>query len=95
MMKKFYEQGGVSISEASMRKEFDTRPTFTLAQQLQNMDRSKGASTTDGWFGAIGEFMKGTGAIQTVPASADYITDAFMKRVAADPKLRDFANKTN
>jgi ABC-type nitrate/sulfonate/bicarbonate transport system substrate-binding protein len=26
MMKKFYDQGGVSISEASMKKEFDTRP---------------------------------------------------------------------
>ena len=95
MMKKFYEQGGVIISEASMKKEFDTRPTFNLAQQLQNMDRSKGASAMDGWFSAMGEFMKGTGAIQAVPASADYITDAFMKRVAADPKLRDFANKTN
>jgi ABC-type nitrate/sulfonate/bicarbonate transport system substrate-binding protein len=95
MMKKFYEQGGTSISEASMRKEFDTRPTFNLAQQLQNMDRAKGASATDGWFSSIGEFMKGTGAIQAVPASADYITDAFMKRVAADPKLRDFANKAN
>jgi len=95
MMKKFYEQGGVTISEASMRKEFDTRPTYTLAQQLQNMDRGKGTSTVDGWFGAIGEFMKGTGAIQAVPQSGDYITDAFMKRVAADPKLRDFANKTN
>lgn len=95
MMKKFYEQGGVSISEASMKKEFDTRPTFNLAQQVQNMDRAKGASAMDGWFGAIGEFMRGTGAIPTVPASADYITDAYMKRVAADPKLRDFASKTN
>ncbi len=95
MMKKFYEQGGTNISEASMRKEFETRPTFNLAQQLQNMDRARGASTTDGWFSNIGEFMKGTGAIPTVPPSADYITDAFMKRVAADPKLREFANRTN
>lgn len=95
MMKKFYEQGGVSISEASMKKEFDTRPTFNLAQQIQNMDRARGASAMDGWFGAIGEFMRGTGAIPSVPASADYITDAYMKRVAADPKLREFANKAN
>ena len=95
MMKKFYEQGGVTISEASMRKEFDTRPTFTLAQQIQNMDRARGASTTDGWFSSIGEFMKATGAIPAVPPSADYITDAFMKRVAADPRLREFANRTN
>lgn len=95
MMKKFYEQGGVNISEASMRKEFDTRPTFNLAQQLQAMDRSRGASAMDGWFSAIGEFMKGTGAIPTVPPTNDYITDTFMKRVAADAKLREFANRTN
>lgn len=95
MMKKFYEQGGVSISEASMRKEFDTRPTFNLDQQLANMARSGGGSKMDGWFTSIGEFMKGTGAIPAVPAADAYITDAYMKRVAADPKLREMANKSN
>jgi NitT/TauT family transport system substrate-binding protein len=95
MMRKFYEQGGVNVSDASLRKEFDTRPTFDLASQLARMDRSKGPSEVDGWFGSIAEFMRGTGAVQSVPASGDYITDAFMKRVMADPKLREFANRTN
>jgi len=36
--------------------------------------------------------MRGSGAIQTVPLAGDFVTDAFMKRVQADPKLRDFAN---
>ena len=94
MMKKFYEQGGVSISEASMKKEFDTRPTFDLASQVARMDRSRGNSDMDVWFGQIGIFMRGTGAIQTIPQSGDYITDSYMKRVAADPKLRDFANSS-
>ena len=94
MMKKFYEQGGVSISEASMRKEFDTRPTFNLEQQIANMARAGAGSRVDGWFSNMGEFMKGTGAIPAVPAAGEYITDEFMKRVAADPKLRDFANRT-
>lgn len=93
MMKKFYEQGGVTISEASMRKEFDTRPTFDLAGQLSRMDRSRGASEMDVWFNEIAAFMRGTGAIQSVPQSSEYVTDAFMKRVQADPKLREFANK--
>ena len=92
MMKKFYEQGGVTISEASMRKEFDTRPTFNLEQQTANMNRAAGASKVDGWFTEIGNFMRGTGAIPSVPGAGDYITDAYMKRVAADPKLRAFAN---
>lgn len=95
MMNKFYAQGGTSISEASLNKEFDTRPTFDLAGQLRIMDRSKGASDVDGWMGKIGEFIKGTGAIPEAPATKDYITDEFMKMVNADPKLREFANRTN
>ena len=95
MMKKFYEQGGTSISDASMNKEFDTRATFDLASQLRIMDRSKGASEVDGWMTKIGEFMKGTGAIPEVPAAKDYLTDEFLKMVNADPKLREFANRSN
>ncbi len=95
MMNKFYAQGGTTISEASMNKEFDTRPTFDLASQLRIMDRSKGASDADGWMTKIGEFMKGTGAIPEVPAARDYISDEYMKMVNADPKLREFANRSN
>ena len=93
MMKKFYAQGGVSISDASMKKEFDTRPTFDLAQQMARMDRTRGNSDMDAWFGQIAVFMRGTGALQTVAQPTDFITDSFMKRVQADPKLRDFATK--
>lgn len=95
MMKKFYDQGGVSISEASMRKEFDTRPTFDLEQQLANMNRGGAASKMDTWFSDIGNFMKGTGAIPAAPAPTDFITDAYMKRVQSDAKLREFANRAN
>ena len=95
LMKKFYEQGGVSISDASMKKEFDTRPTFDLASQVARTDRSRGNSDMDVWFGQIAIFMRGTGAIQSVPQPSDFIADAYMKRVAADPKLREFANRGN
>jgi NitT/TauT family transport system substrate-binding protein len=92
MMKKFYEQGGVTISEASLRKEFDTRPTFDLAGELKIMDRAKGPSPMDDWFSAIGAFMLATGAIQAVPPASEYITDEYMKMVNADKQLREFAN---
>jgi NitT/TauT family transport system substrate-binding protein len=95
MMKKFYEQGGVSISDASMKKEFDTRPTFDLAQQLARMDRTRGNSDADAWFSQIAIFMRGTGAIQTIPQPGDFISDSFMKRVQADAKLREFATRAN
>lgn len=93
MMRKFYKEGGVNISDASQEKEFAKRPTFDLEQQLVNMDRSKSASNADKWFEQIATFMRGTGALQKVPASTDYVTDAYMKRVAANPKLREFANR--
>lgn len=95
MMKKFYEQGGVAVSDASLKKEFDTRPTFDLAGQLAKMDRARGNSDVDAWFSEIAVFMRGTGAIQSVPLAAEYVTDAYMKRVHADPKLREFANRSN
>ena len=44
MMKKFYEQGGVTISEASMKKEFTTRPTYDLAGQLKIMEAGRSNS---------------------------------------------------
>jgi ABC-type nitrate/sulfonate/bicarbonate transport system substrate-binding protein len=95
MMQKFYDQGGVTISESAMNKEFDTRPTLDLAAQLAAMNRSAGASPADGWFTKIGDFMKGAGSIPEVPAAKSYINDEFMKMVDNDPKLKAFANRTN
>ncbi len=96
MMKDFYAKGGVSISEAAMNKEFETRPTFSLAQQLGNMARTGNTanSKVDGWFTELAGFMRETGAVQTVPAVADFVTDEYMKLVQADPKLREMANAT-
>ena len=95
MMKKFYDQGGVQISDASLAKEFDTRPTFDLAGQLRAMNRGSGASEMDNWFGKIADFMKGAGSIPEAPATRSFITDEYMRMVASDPKLAEFANRSN
>ena len=68
---------------------------FNLEQQLAHMNRAGGASKLDGWYSEIGSFMKGAGTLPNAPAPAEFITDAFMKRVQADAKLREFANRTN
>ncbi|MGL4231330.1 MAG: ABC transporter substrate-binding protein [Casimicrobium sp.] len=96
MMKDFYAKGGVSLSDGAMNKEFDTRPTFNLAQQLKMMERkgADGNSQVDGWFGELANFMRETGAVQQVPKVSDFVTDEYMKLVNADPKLREFANLT-
>ena len=95
MMKKFYDQGGVTISDASMRKEFDTRPVYDLAGQIRIMNRASGASDVDGWLTKIGEFMKANGSIAEPPAAKGYVTDEYMRMVDRDPKLKEFANRTN
>ncbi len=95
MMKKFYEQGGVTISEAAMNKEFDTRPVFDLAQQLKIMNRSGGTSEVDKWLTGIGEFMKANGTFPEAPATKNFVTDEYLRMVDRDPKLKEFANKTN
>ena len=95
MMKKFYDQGGVSISQASMEKEFDTRPTFDLAGQLKVMNRSGGASDVDKWLTQITEFMKSTGTLPEAPQTSSYVSDEYLRLVDRDPKLKEFANRAN
>jgi ABC-type nitrate/sulfonate/bicarbonate transport system substrate-binding protein len=95
MMKAFYSQGGVEISDAGIQSEFADRPVFGLEQQVKIMDRSKGKSDVDTWLGNIGEFMKSVGTIQEVPDPKSFIDDAFMRRVMSDSGLKAMATKTN
>jgi ABC-type nitrate/sulfonate/bicarbonate transport system substrate-binding protein len=95
MMKDFYAKGGVTLSDAAMNKEFQTRPTFNLAAQLSMMARQGNSpSRVDGWFDELSAFIKETGAVPAAPKTSDFVTDEFMKLVNADPKLREFANNT-
>lgn len=91
MAKRFYAEGGVEVSDAAIDQEFSLRPTFTLAQQLKAMARTGGPSEVDGWFSRIGAFMAEVGTIPQAPDPAGYIDDAFLRRVADDPKLKAFA----
>lgn len=92
LMKKFYEQGGVTLPEKYLAVEIDTRPTFLLDEQLKILDRAGGASQADQWYAKLGEYLKSTGTLTDVPDTKTFITDEYMKRVAANQKLRDFAN---
>jgi ABC-type nitrate/sulfonate/bicarbonate transport system substrate-binding protein len=96
MMKKFYDQGGVTISEASMKKEFSTRPTYDLAGQLKIMKRPPGGkSEVDDWFTKIGAFMQANGTFPKAPEADKFVTDQYMKMIDADPKLKAFANRAD
>ncbi|MGV7030647.1 ABC transporter substrate-binding protein [Methylobacterium symbioticum] len=93
MAKRFYAEGGVEASDAAIEQEFSLRPTFTLDQQLKAMARTSGPSEVDGWFSRIGGFMAEVGTIPQAPDPKGYIDDAFLKRVADDPKLKAFATE--
>src|SRR5215211_2103888 len=93
MTKKFYAQGGVEISDRAIEQEFALRPVFLLDEQLKIMNRSGGASEVDKWFGEIGKFMVEVGTLPQAPDVKAFITDEYLKMVAADPKLRAFATE--
>jgi len=89
----FYKQGGLETSAQAMDEEFALRPTFSLDEQLALMSRASGASTVDGWFSKIGKYLTEVGTIPSESDPKSFISDDFMKRVAADPRLRTFATE--
>jgi NitT/TauT family transport system substrate-binding protein len=90
-MNRFYQAGGVTVSEAALRAEIARRPTFTLEEQLRLMDRSGGPSQADRWYEGLSTFLAQVGTVQNPPAPSAYLTDDVLKRIAADPRLRAFA----
>ncbi|KUL94554.1 nitrate ABC transporter substrate-binding protein [Bosea sp. WAO] len=89
----FYKHGGLEVTARAMDQEFALRPTFGLDEQLKLMARGAAASTVDGWFSEIGKFITEVGTIPSNPDTKNYLTDDFLKRVAADPKLKAFATE--
>jgi NitT/TauT family transport system substrate-binding protein len=57
------------------------------------LDRSKGPSKVDGWLTDIGKFMAEVGTFPQAPDVKRFVTDDYMKMVAADPKLKAFATE--
>jgi ABC-type nitrate/sulfonate/bicarbonate transport system substrate-binding protein len=89
----FYKQGGLEVSSRALDQEFALRPTFGLDEQLKLMARNEKASTVDAWFNEIGKFIAEVGTIPSTPEARTYLSDEYLKRVAADPKLRAFATE--
>lgn len=95
LLKAFYSDGGVEISDVAIEAEFELRPTFGLEEQVAMLDRSDGASDIDGWLGAIGGFMTEVGTLEAAPEAGDFIDPRFMQMVMDDPELAAFATLKN
>ncbi|WP_270935370.1 ABC transporter substrate-binding protein [Falsiroseomonas oryzae] len=90
-MGRFYQAGGVTVSEAALRAEIDRRPIFGLEEQMQLMSRAGGPSQADRWYEGLSAFLAQVGTVQNPPAPSAYLTDEVLRRIAADPRLRAFA----
>ena len=92
LMKEFYQKSGVNLPEKYLAREIDTRPTYTLDEQLKLFQGAgDGAATVDTWFKSLGDYLVSTGTLQEAPKVQDFITAHYLERVANDPKLRAFA----
>jgi ABC-type nitrate/sulfonate/bicarbonate transport system substrate-binding protein len=91
VMNRFYQAGGVTVSESALRAEIARRPLFDLEQQLALLSRANGPSQADRWYEGLSAFLAQVGTVQNPPAPAAYITDDVLRRIAADPRLRAFA----
>ena len=96
-MKRYYEAGGVQISEEAMKKEFATRPTFNLSQQTAMFNRgTKPASDADNAMTAIAFFLRTVGSLrpdEQIPDPKTYVTDEFLKIIDSDAELKGFLRR--
>lgn len=92
MLVDFYSEGGVEISDAGAKAEFELRPTFTLDEQLALMAREGGASEVDGWMTRIGEFMTSVGTIPQAPEAKGYIDPSYLQGVKENSALAEFVD---
>jgi NitT/TauT family transport system substrate-binding protein len=90
-MGRFYQAGGVTVSEAALNAEIDRRPIFGLDEQLQLFSRASGPSQADRWYEGLSAFLAQVGTVQNPPAPSAYLTDEVLRRIAADPRLSAFA----
>lgn len=94
-MTPFFEKAGTKLSDHYIAIDYDRRPIYDLDDQMRLFDRSKGPSIADKWHNDLAAYLKGTGTLAEIPDPKNYITDEFIKRIAADPKLKAFATKSD
>ncbi len=92
MMKEFYQKSGVTLPDKYLAREIDTRPIYGLDEQIKLLSGAKnGEATVDKWFKGLSDYLVSTGTLKEAPKPTDYITSVYMERVAANPKLKAFA----
>jgi len=95
MMGDFYALTGTELVPEYLEREIDTRPMFTLQEQMAIMDKAGGESKADKWFDELGNYLTATGTLDKPLKASTYIDPQYMRRVAETPALAAFANRTD
>jgi ABC-type nitrate/sulfonate/bicarbonate transport system substrate-binding protein len=95
MLKAFYTQGGLNISDEAIKKEFSTRPTFSLNEQFALMTTPPGSDSKLAYaLQRMGIFLRESGAIASTLPAQKRITDRYLKVIQASPALSAAAANT-
>ena len=89
MMADFYALTGVELDEKYLQTEIDTRPMFSLDEQIDLMSGDSPDAVT--WFNGLGGYMTSTGTLETELDAATFIDPQYMQLVADTPELAAFA----
>ena len=89
MMADFYALTGVELDDKYLQREIDTRPMFSLDEQLELMSGDAPDAVT--WFNGLGGYMTSTGTLETELDAATFIDSQYMQLVADTPELAAFA----
>ncbi len=95
MMGDFYALTGTELAPKYLEREIDTRPMFTLQEQMALLGAAGGQSKADMWFDALGGYLTATGTLDKPLKASSFIDPAYMRRVAETPALAAFANRTD
>ena len=89
MMGDFYALTGVELEDEYLQREIDTRPMFTLDEQLAVMTGDAPDAVT--WFNGLGGYMTSTGTLESELDAASFLDPQYMQLVADTPELAAFA----
>ncbi|MEM9797173.1 MAG: ABC transporter substrate-binding protein [Pseudomonadota bacterium] len=89
MMADFYALTGVELDPQYLQREIDTRPIFTLDEQLELL--SGDSPTAVEWFNGLGGYMTSTGTLESELDAATFVDSTYMQLVADTPELAAFA----
>ena len=91
MMADFYALNGVELPEEYLQREIDTRPVFTLDEQLELMTGESPDAVQ--WFDGLGGYMTSTGTLESELEASSFIDPQYMQLVADTPELAAFARR--